>query len=410
MSPPAHPAPPAEGSGGVGRIDARFSSLAPRLFLAAYLALALQSWWVETRLGADFDVFHLAAHRAVAAQPLYHIEELYHYKYSPAFALLISPLAALPRPAAALVWNLLSALALASFSTWGARRFGRDAPFTSQLAVFVLALPFSIHLLRLGQADALMLWLASRSEDGAERHPAWSGALWAAAVLGKLPFLVLLPLALLNGQWRRLAWFTAFLAVGLVLPAVRYGVAGALAETGAWHGVLAAAAPEALCNRENQSVWAIACTYLAQPPGTAYLAWVAVLGGGAVLAGALSALAAWRRDPATGRLAALALALWLSAFLSPQGWRTNLVGAIPALFMLLTAVRDPGAGRVRIFGGILLAGVFLVQRLNYEVVGPQAFFWLLAHQQFGVSTAVAVLGGLAATAALGRIDGDRADG
>jgi hypothetical protein len=44
---------------------------------------------------------------------------------------------------------------------------------------------------------------------------------------------------------------------------------------------------------------------------------------------------------------------------------------------------------------VVLAVVFLVQRVNYEVVGAAGFEWLLHQRQFGLSTL------LAAAAALG---------
>jgi len=55
---------------------------------------------------------------------------------------------------------------------------------------------------------------------------------------------------------------------------------------------------------------------------------------------------------------------------------------------------------MRTIGPVVLAGAFLVQRLDYETIGAKGFFWLLAHQQFGISTAVAVLTGLAGVAVL----------
>jgi hypothetical protein len=392
---------PAARQSRLSRIDARLTPLAPRIFLAAYLALGVQSWWVETRKSGDFDVFYLAARNAVAARPLYaQYENITPYRYAPAFAVLISPVGVLPRPAAGLAWDLVSALALASFSAWAARRFGRGAPFTSQLAVFALVLPFTVHCLRLGQTEAILLWLVSRSEEIAERRKALSGALWAMAALTKPPFLILGPLALLAGQWRRIAWFGLFAVLGMLIPAIFYGLPGAIAEDRAWFLHLESASSEALCGRENQSVWSIACTYLATPPGIRYTASAALLGGSAALAGALATLAIWRRDPPLGKLAGFALALWLSSFLSPLGWRTGLIAAVPAFHLLLVAARDPGRSAMRTIGRVVLAGTFLVQRLDYETIGAKGYFWLLAHQQFGISTAVAVLTGLAGVAVL----------
>ena len=357
---------------------------------------------METRKSGDFDVFYLAAKNAVAAKPLYAAYEgVTPYRYAPAFAVLISPVGALSRPTAGLAWNVISALALASFSAWAARRFGRGAPFSSQLAVFALALPFSVHCLRLGQTEAILLWLVARSEEVAERRRVLSGALWALAALTKPPFLILGPLALLARQWRRIGWFGLFAILGMLVPAVFYGLSGALAEDRAWLLHLRSASSEALCGRENQSVWGIACTYLATPPGLRYTASVALLGGSAALGGVLATITIWRRDPAGGRLAGFALSLWLSYFLSPLGWRTGLIGAIPAFHMLLVASRDPRRSPMRTVGRLVLAGTFLVQRLDYELIGAKGFFWLLAHQQLGISTAVAVLTGLGSAAVLG---------
>lgn len=383
------------------RIDSRLTPTAPRIFLVLYLLLGVQSWWVETRKSGDFDVFYLAAKNAIAAKPLYaDYPPFTPYRYAPTFAILIAPVGALPRPAAGLVWNVVSALALASFFTWSARRFGRDPPFTSQLAVFAVVLPFTVHCLRLGQTEAILLWLAARSEDLAERRPALSGASWAIAALTKPPFLILGAPALFARQWSRIGWFFVFAVLGLLAPIIFYGWDGTLTLDLAWFRHLEGASTVALCGRENQSAWAIACTYLATPPGPAYTASVALLGGGSAIVGSVAAAVVWKLDPARGRLVAIALALWLSSFLSPLGWRTGLIGTMPALHLLLVGARTPHPSPSRTIQRIVLLGVFLVQRLDYELVGRKAFFWLLAHQQLGVSAAIAVLTGIVGTAAL----------
>jgi Glycosyltransferase family 87 len=380
-------------------IDSRLTPRAPRIFLVLYLLLGVQSWWVETRKSGDFDVFYLAAKNAVAAKPLYaDYPPFTPYRYAPTFAVLIAPVGVFPRPVAGLVWNIVSALALTSFFTWSARRFGRDPPFTSQLAVFALVLPFTVHCLRLGQTEAILLWLAARSEELAERRPVLSGASWAVAALTKPPFLVLGAPALFARQWSRIGWFLVFAILGLLVPIVFYGLTGTLTLDLAWFRHLESASTIALCSRENQSAWAIACTYLATPPGPAYTASVALLGGGSALMGSVAAAVVWKRDPEQGRLVAIALALWLASFLSPLGWRTGLIGTMPALHLLLVGARDPQSGPSRTIQRLVLGGVFLVQRLDYEVVGRKAFFWLLAHQQLGISAAVAVLAGLVGTA------------
>jgi hypothetical protein len=383
------------------RLDARLTPRAAGLLAAALLLMAAAAWWLGWLRaeragtpwmgGVDFQVFHRAAGRFASGEPLYRPGDgHYAFKYAPAVAMLLAPLRLLPPAAAALAWGLVSALALAGFMVWSARRAGAGAAW-SHLAVTVLTLPFSLHLFPLGQMEAVLLWLVSRSEEQAERRPWLSGALWAAAALAKPPFLLLAPAAVGLRQWRRLVALAVFLAAGLAAPALRYGLSGALAETGAWRGLLAATTPGLLCDPQNQSAWAIACTYLARPPGPGY----AVAAGAVALlgtAGAAGAAAlAWRRQRPAGALASQAAALWLTAFLSPLGWRTNLLGAIPALYLLVDRARAApvaGARRLALAGALAL---FLVQRLNYEVVGRERFFALLEWRHYGLSAAAAVL-------------------
>jgi hypothetical protein len=105
----------------------------------------------------------------------------------------------------------------------------------------------------------------------------------------------------------------------------------------------------------------------------------------------LAALAIARRDRTAGFRAGLESALYLSAFLSPLGWRTNLVAAAPLLYRLVQAARRGSASALRGIAVATLAFLFLVQRLNWEVVGPDRFYWLLAHRHYGLSMAAAAV-------------------
>src|SRR5215211_6229658 len=59
----------------------------------------------------DFEVYWTAGARAAAAEPLYREEDgHFQFKYLPVFAVLASPLAAIPLPAAKGAWFALSAV------------------------------------------------------------------------------------------------------------------------------------------------------------------------------------------------------------------------------------------------------------------------------------------------------------
>ena len=59
----------------------------------------------------DFEVYHTAGARALAAQPLYRAEDgHFQFKYLPAFAVFASPLAKVPLAAAKGAWFTISAV------------------------------------------------------------------------------------------------------------------------------------------------------------------------------------------------------------------------------------------------------------------------------------------------------------
>src|SRR5438445_13429621 len=59
----------------------------------------------------DFEVYHTAGARALAAEPLYRDEDgHFRFKYLPAFAILAAPLAMTPLAAAKGAWFALSAV------------------------------------------------------------------------------------------------------------------------------------------------------------------------------------------------------------------------------------------------------------------------------------------------------------
>jgi alpha-1,2-mannosyltransferase len=380
----------------VARLDARWSARTWIIVGGLTAAMAVQSWWVHARKRGDFRVFYEAAHRFAAGEQLYRASDgEYPFKYAPVAAVPFLPLGVLPEALATLVWVLLAAAALLAFMRWSAAALPAEEPLSTHLAVVVLLVPYSVHLLAMGQTDSVLLWLVAASAAVAPRRPLLSGLLWAAATLFKPTFLILVPLALLAREWRRIAAFGAGVAAGLLLPALRYGWQGNLGLLAAWRQILDATTPPLLCGPQNQSAFAVACTYLAEPAAGRSFQLASLAVGGVVAAPMLlSALAIARRDRSTGFRAALESALYLSAFLSPLGWRTNLVAAAPLLYRLVREARRGSDSALRGIAAVTLALLFLVQRLNWEVVGPDRFYWLLAHRHYGLSMAAAAVAAL----------------
>ena len=387
----------------------------PGLLARGEAALAPWQWWLafaflavavvdqafaNTRSGIDFAVFVRAARRIVGGEDLYQLADgHYAFKYLPPAALAFVPLAVLPERVAWAAWNLLSAIALVRLMRFsaGARR---PAPgVLGHVLVLLLIMPFYAHLFFLGQCDAVLLGLVVESERRSERQPALSGALLAVAMLFKPPFALVGLVALARRQGRRL-WVAAAAGVLLLaLPALRYGIGGELEQLRAWRALLAASTSGLLCDPQNQSVFAVACSYLAAPAAVARFAGsAAVLGLAATAAVAAAGGAIARQDRALGVFVTFAGALWLVAFLSPLGWRTNLLGMIPLFYLARALARDGATPVLRWSARVMLAVQLAVGELAPRVLPRSIAGRLLEHRHFALAAAALALVTLAATA------------
>jgi len=187
-----------------------------RSLFALYLASAV---FVTVQQGVvgrsnNFKVFRAAAVNLLAHRDLYAAHPDQHfdfYKYSPTFALLFAPLAALPFAPALLIWSLLNSLLL-----WHAvRRLLPERQATLALALVYLEVLFAMQYTQSnGLVTALILLAFLALEQGRQ--------LRAALLIGVDTFVKIFPLgavvlALLHPRRWRFALCVAAVALGLAL-------------------------------------------------------------------------------------------------------------------------------------------------------------------------------------------------
>lgn len=364
-----------------------------QLALAGFFVVAAAHAWATKALdGRDFGVLLAAGQRALHAEELYRLSDGHWcFKYSPPAALLFAPVSLLPRRVASLLLALGSAGALVAIFRWAAGHVGaQDRPLT-HVAVVALSLPYTIHLLALGQNDALLVALVVASEVTACRRPVFSGALLALAFLFKPPLLIVLVVPLAWREGRRLLACAVGLAAASGATSLRYGLFGLAVEMRGWRALLAATTPPLLCDQQNQSLWAVVCTYLARPEDGARYRTAVVLAGIVLLAAVGCLVLAASREPRRRRFTWVAAALYAAALLSPLGWRTNLLAAIPLLYLLVENARRATSRAVRRLSWSTVGVVLAVQFASYDVVGRRAFFFLLAHRHYAFACLAAAL-------------------
>jgi len=198
---------------------------------AALLFAGISSYVRITGKGTDYNVFYLAG-RTLAERPadLYHFQAprgpTYTYIYPPLFAVLMSPLAALPLSASALAWFLLNA-ALFLHGAWILSRALASPPRRMELLAWILILgaPFAVENIFLGQVHGLIAYLMVRAFELLRTGRSVGGAVWMAAASAiKLMPAVFGVYFLVRRDWKGLASLAlAGIAFTAIPPAVAVG-------------------------------------------------------------------------------------------------------------------------------------------------------------------------------------------
>lgn len=317
------------------------TNIRPLLLPLGVIVLALTIFNLRvSREMVDFEVYRTAGSRAIAAQPLYQeTDGHYTFKYLPAFAVAMAPMAALGTDAARVSWFALSCALLVLFLRWSAVAMPARRWSVRSLVIVALVLmaKFYAHELTLGQSNLLLgvLLLAGLGALQIE-SPKLAAVCLGLAVFVKPYALILLPwLVVSHGLVAGVVGGLTILA-GLLVPAVLYGWSGNLDQlAGWWHIVSTSTAPN-LLGADNVSLAAMWAKWLSPGPLAAILA--------AVTAIVLLAVAAtvWRQRKGLVEPDYLefALLLLLIPLISPQGWDYVLLLATPAVMLIADRWRE----------------------------------------------------------------------
>lgn len=327
-----------------------------------------------TREMADFEVPWRAGTRVLAAEPLYRSDDgHFQYKYFPAFAFAMAPLAALPLGAAKVVWLIVVMASVAGLVavSYHERPAGGTGGAALLAVVIGIEAKFFGHELTLGQFNALMV-LAVLAAFAALRRgrPITAGGLLAASVMVK-PYPVLFgPYLLITRQWRAAAAFSAGLAAALALPAMVYGVRGNVDLLLGWSRATSGSTAPLLLNQDNVSIWAMWAKWIGQGPTATFLALSTLV---------ILGLGTWAvvRHPSPRPHPAyldVAMLLTLMPLCSPQGWDYGLLASTPAVMLVVGRLRDLS----RTWRLVSVAALGVMGLSIFDLMGRQAYAAFMA--------------------------------
>lgn len=182
-----------------------------------------------------YDVYQLAAQRWLSGEDMY-VPAREYYRYSPLFAVALTPLAPLPDGLSAAAWKLINCgVFVWGLYAWSRRLCPKAWSRNESAAVLLLALPLALHSLYNSQANlmmlgSLLLGLAAAAEDKWQRAALWLA--WATLIKG-YPLALAMVLMVLF-PWQFTARYLLAVAAGLLLPFAAQRPAVVLSQYASW--------------------------------------------------------------------------------------------------------------------------------------------------------------------------------
>jgi Glycosyltransferase family 87 len=354
----------------------RASSLRTRLLLAVLAAVSLLAVFTTrvSRKMPDFQVYWTAGQRAIGAEPLYRVEdEHYQFKYLPAFALMATPLGAIPLPIAKALWFSVSAVLMVVLLWLSALAISPpQRPLVLLVVITFLAMAkFYAHELVLGQVNLLFGVVVMLAVVQLRRgREIVAGILLGLAVVVKPYAALFAPWLALRPRRTAFAAMIATVAIALIVPAARYGWAGNLHLLGDWWATVRTSTAPNLLNQDNVSLAAMFTKWLGPDSAAPTLTLFAAV----ILVGLTGIVMVARAGlPAPEPLEA-ALLLTLIPLVSPQGWDYVFLIATPAVMLIIDRLHLlPRGLRTATIAAIAVAGLSI-----YDIMGRDAYAAFMA--------------------------------
>lgn len=255
--------------------------LAIGVWLAFLLGLAIYSYFHPTS-HTVYTVYSSAAHKWWAGRDMYVFDQEF-YRYSPLFAILVSPIAFLPPGWDVALWKLLNCLCYAAgLGLWARRVLPATLSRNEIAAIFLLVLPVSLNSMYIGQANVVMLGTILLGLAFV-RDQAWNRAAICLALATLIKGYPLALAMILGVQFPRrfMGRFTLALAMGLLLPFAAQAPQTVVAQYASWIAHLQDSASIMRERLRSFDHLVGICGYPISPTGYAFLGMVS--GGGVLL-------------------------------------------------------------------------------------------------------------------------------
>ena len=333
----------------------------------------------------DFDVYWRAATRALAGESLYQpADGHWLFKYLPAFAIVLAPMALLPIQVAKALWFtvMVAGLVFVLRGTLALLPQVRKPAWLLVGATIVVMGKFYGHEFVLGQSNLLLTaFVVGALLAIRQGHESRAGILIVIAIVLKPYAVIFLPWLLARRRAGSIVSAALGMAAVFLVPVLRYGVEPTIQlHLDWWHTVVTSIDPN-LLSVENVSWIAMYSRWLGPGAGAQSLAVATTL----TVLGLSAYVYSRRKTLRFPELIEASLLLILMPLMSPQGWDYTLLVGTPAV-MCLVNYDDRLPTVLRIATIVALAAVGLS---IYDVLGRPLYVAFM--RQSGITLAFLVI-------------------
>ncbi|MFH1360932.1 MAG: glycosyltransferase family 87 protein [Candidatus Omnitrophota bacterium] len=221
---------------------------------------------------SDFRVYYATGERFLEKKDIYSRpdKKITPFKYSPMFAMLISPLSLLPKHQASLVFFTLNFLSLIGICFVSAKLVGiEELSLRKKIAMFFFSILFTSRFILLvwdsGQVNLIMVFLVLVALYLFENKRAFFGsAFLGLSVMFKYMPAIFLPYLLLRARTGIIILTICFVCIFLALPALYVGVDNQVNYLQKWMPFITKTSLDqsSWYDYKNQSVYSFALRYL----------------------------------------------------------------------------------------------------------------------------------------------------
>ncbi len=355
------------------------------LLILAFLFFSLVYQYFVKKDMTDFGVCYQGGERIIKGETLYRVSDGHlQYKYSPFSAVFFSLFTLFPYDVAKYIWYLLELVFLflsltISYDILPSKQKRKGLVL---ILSFLVLLKFFGREIELGQVNIFIFFLLiTMIKASLKKNDIKAGLFLGLSIAFKPYGLVFLPYFLLKKRFKLIASGLSTVLIGLILPAIFYGLGGNITVLKAWQKTLSQSTPGLIDHYDNASIFSFFLKIV--PDENRELAFIFILCSGLLIAFSFlwMMIIGKRENLNKPEVLEYSFLLVLIPLFSPLAWYYNYLYSILTIVFLINYLDKFPKG----LKYLLIANLIIIGGSLREVLRKEAFRFYTGYSLVAIS-------------------------